>query len=502
MQGKRFSVSPALAKPPPTIQLPSASIIPGDEQKIRTSFNAMLEITEKELPPNLKPLWLKALTAVQASNLDYAISLLQGVLKESPGFLEGRKLLRKCEVQLAGGTKKKAGLFGIQTGGMGVMKLQGQAKKDPAGTIPLIEKELEKDPYNDQANDLLFDVCLKLEMFETAAFALETVRKGSPENAKLLHKLATFYVNREQPMLASEVYNDIIKHHPTDGTAIKGSKDASARASMQKQKWDENADMRSLMKDSAQFEELEKASRTGLTAEQLLERRDKIIEKYNADPNHLATVKDLAGIYEQLEDWHNAQTFYAWAHNLSAGDVALATKASTMNDRAIEADLKALEAAVAADPDNAELRAALVARRADRLTEQVQEAQRRVDQNPTDPQLRFELGSALYNSGDHSAAIPHLQQATRNPHIRTKVLLLLGRTFKAKGMYDLSIKQLSDALSDLHAMDNIKKEVLYEKGLIHGEIGDKAAALDCFKQIYEVDYGYRDVAKRVESSYE
>jgi tetratricopeptide (TPR) repeat protein len=131
----------------------------------------------------------------------------------------------------------------------------------------------------------------------------------------------------------------------------------------------------------------------------------------------------------------------------------------------------------------------------------VQEAQRRVEQNPTDPQLRFELGSALYNAGDHSAAIPHLQQATRNPHIRTKVLLLLGRTFKAKGMFDLSIKQLSDALADLHAMDNTKKEVLYEKGLIHDEMGDKAAALDSFKQIYEVDYGYRDVATRVESSY-
>ena len=141
------------------------------------------------------------------------------------------------------------------------------------------------------------------------------------------------------------------------------------------------------------------------------------------------------------------------------------------------------------------------ARRADRLAEQVQEARKRVDQNPTDPQLRFELGNALYQSGDLSAAIPHLQQATRNPHIRTTVLLLLGRTFKAKGMYDLSIKQLSDALSDLHVMDGTKKEVLYEKGLIHEEMGDKASALDCFKQIYEVDYGYRDVAQRVESSY-
>jgi len=68
-------------------------------------------------------------------------------------------------------------------------------------------------------------------------------------------------------------------------------------------------------------------------------------------------------------------------------------------------------------------------------------------------------------------------------------------------MYDISIKQLSDALADLVAMDNTKKEILYEKGLIHTEIGDKEAALECFKQIYEVDYGYRDVAKRVEASY-
>jgi len=78
---------------------------------------------------------------------------------------------------------------------------------------------------------------------------------------------------------------------------------------------------------------------------------------------------------------------------------------------------------------------------------------------------------------------------------------MLGRTFKAKGMFDLSIKQLSDALADLHTMDHIKKEVLYEKGILHGEMGDKATALDCFKQIYEVDYSYRDVAHRVESSY-
>ena len=33
-------------------------------------------------------------------------------------------------------------------------------------------------------------------------------------------------------------------------------------------------------------------------------------------------------------------------------------------------------------------------------------------------------------------------------------------------------------------------------------MGAPDKSLACMKQIYEVDYGYRDVAKRVESSYE
>ncbi len=462
----------------------------------------MPEIAEKDLPQNLKTLWLKALTAVQSGNTGYAVSLLQAVLKEAPAFLDGRKILREAQMKEFGPPKKKSGLFGLRTDAMGIMKLANQAKKDPEGTLPLIEKELEKDPYNEAAGELLFDTFMRMDLHPSAAFALETVRKGHPENSKLMHKLADFYLIHDQPLTAADVFNDIIKHHPTDSAAIKGSKDASARASMQKQKWDENTDMRALLRNQDEMERLEKESRSGLTRAQLEERRDRIIEKYNADPNHLLTVKDLASIYEQLEDFTNAQAFYEWAFSLSNGDVALQLKAGQMKDRAAEAHIRELEAAAAADPHNEELQAALTAHRAERRAIIVEEAQKRVDQNPTDPQLRYELGNALYNAGDYSAAIPHLQQATRNPHIRTKVLLLLGRTFKAKGMFDLSIKQLADALADLHAMDNTKKEVLYEKGLIHQDMGDKASALDCFKQIYEVDYGYRDVAHRVESSYQ
>lgn len=461
----------------------------------------MPEITDKELSTSAKPLWLKALSSVETKNYAYAISIIQAILKESPGFLAGREILRKCESNLTGGPKKKSKLFGISTAGGAGMKLQSQAKKDPEGTLPLIEKELETDPYNESLNELLHECFIKLELFDSAAFALETIRKGHPDNVKSLHKLALFYLQLNRPDAAGEVYADIIKVDPTDSVAVKGSKDCAAQHSMQSQRWDEKSDMRSLMKNQSEFLEMEQASRSGLTMDQLIERRDRMIQRYNEDPNQLAVSKDLAAIFEQLEDWQNASSFYSWAHSLSNGDVALKAKAGAMADKAAEQYERDLEKAIEEDPNNDELRAQLDELRRSRSVEKVENAKQRVEENPTDPYLRYELGKAYYDAGDYGSAIPHLQQATRNPHIRTKVLLTLGRTFRAKSMYDLAIKQLSDALADLHAMDNTKKEVLYEKGLIHMEMGDKVAALDSFKQIYEVDYGYRDVAQRVESSY-
>jgi hypothetical protein len=38
-------------------------------------------------------------------------------------------------------------------------------------------------------------------------------------------------------------------------------------------------------------------------------------------------------------------------------------------------------------------------------------------------------------------------------------------------------------------------------GLVYERMGNAEKALDCMKQIYEVDYEYRDVAARVEASY-
>jgi cytochrome c-type biogenesis protein CcmH/NrfG len=54
--------------------------------------------TEKELSDAQRSHWLKAVAAVEMRNFGYAISLLQGVLKNEPEFLTGRQVLRRAEV--------------------------------------------------------------------------------------------------------------------------------------------------------------------------------------------------------------------------------------------------------------------------------------------------------------------------------------------------------------------------------------------------------------------
>jgi len=462
----------------------------------------IVEIQEGELPQNLRTLWLKALSAVELQNYSYAVSLCQAILKDAPGYVEARKLARRCAVKTTGGAKKKGNaVTQMFSSGVSVSALQKQINKDLKLGLIALEKELEKDPNSGPLNDLLFETAVQQNLAETASFALETVRKGDPGNTKLLHKLASYYLARDIPQEAAGVYRDILKQDGTDIDAVKGEKDATARASMKSGGWEKGGGLEDTKKDSEGDKAQDESDRAGMTRDQKKAKLGKLMEQYQADQNNLGVVKEIAALYEDFGYWPDAHVFYSWAYQLSHKDATLKNKAEKMKNRDAEEQIEKLEEQLLTDPGNKELEAEILAYKQERSKESVSEAQARVDQNPTDPQLRFDLGLALFNSGDYNGAIPHLQQAKRNPHIRTRVLLTLGRSFDSKGMHDIANHQLEEALEDLHAMDGTKKEVLYEMGMIYTKMGDNEKALKSFKEIYEVDYGYRDVAKLVEDAY-
>ena len=125
---------------------------------------------EKDLSDPLRGYWLKAVAAIELRNFGYAIDLLQDLLKEEPEFLTGRQMLRRAEVTRAKTEKK--GFFHISKVRLALIKAQRELKKNPRKTIELIEKVLETEPCNPQANMLLKDAAIAADFPEIAIFAM------------------------------------------------------------------------------------------------------------------------------------------------------------------------------------------------------------------------------------------------------------------------------------------------------------------------------------------
>src|SRR3982751_1823891 len=147
--------------------------------------------TEKELSETQRSHWLKAVAAIELRNFGYAISLLQGILKQEPEFLTGRQLLRRAEVTKQKSAKKA--LFNVSTSSLSIMKAQREVKKDPRRAVEMIEKVLESEPYNRQANVVLKQAAVAAGWPEIGVLALQTVLEEKPDDAKILHELGRLY---------------------------------------------------------------------------------------------------------------------------------------------------------------------------------------------------------------------------------------------------------------------------------------------------------------------
>ena len=446
-------------------------------------------------------MWLKAWSAYELRNYGYAVQLVQGVLREVPDFLPGRQLARKAAAAKTAG--KKAILGGLSGTSFSTMKVSALLKKDPKAALDAVEKILENDPFNAQANQMLRDAALAFDMPETAAFALETIIEGAPKDTKVMHELATHYMSHDQPEKGGEVFARIVAVTPNDLVAIKGSKDAAARASMRKGGWETAETYRDLIKDKETAIQLEQQNRV---VKDLGTIDNLLADLLGKAEGNVDASRRIGELYEQKDDLDSAIQWYEYAAQLlNNSDANLVRKVSEIRLKQIDLCIQSREEYIAATGADSEESVAyaqeLVELRQQRAEMEVDGARLRVERNPTDLVARFELGEILLAAGNPEAAIPELQQAKKNPSVRLRAMNLLARCFVAKGMLDLAAKTFAEAASEIITMDSTKKDIVYNLALVHERMGQKEKYLEAMKEIYEVDYGYLDVASRVESSY-
>jgi len=460
---------------------------------------------ERDLNPTSRSQVNRAKTAVQSKNFDYAISLLQAVLKDEPLFLDGRRLLRAVEIQ----KYKAMGSFTRQMTSMkmtgGMMKLSS-GKKTPEEQLIQAEEVLTLDPYNQKANAQIGDAGTTLGYPEFKAFAYETLAEGKPKDKAILNSLASAYMEAKDAAKAEKTYERILEIDPRDGDALSGLKNASAaKASTNWNKAKDSDDYREALKDKGQSEQLEQEAKVVKSSDAIQEQIELNYKRHEAEPNSSVHSKNIAQLLVQRNDYGAAIPWYEHAFQAGGGtDSALEKTIGDLRLKHTEQELQQIKDQLAeqTDPDaQKQLQEVLAQKEVELNDVRLFLAEARVKAQPNEGEYRYDLGEALYKLGQYKRATEELQQSLKQPSVRYQALNLLGLAFMKRNMLDFAVNRLSLAESELPGMDDIKKEISYNLGLVYEALKQPDKALGQWKKIYEIDMSYRDVAARVEASY-
>ncbi len=463
----------------------------------------MAEKSLSEINREVRLLFQKGNDALIRENYDYAVDLFNQVLQREPALFDARKALRAAQSKKSGGGGgffKKA--WGSASSSPMVAKGQLALRNDPAEALHIAEQILNGDPTNSGAHRLIVDAATTLELPKTAVLSLEILHRNSPKDKNLVIQFAEALAQIGETSRAERILLEFARNNnQRDAEIGQALKNVSARQTMNEGGYDALASgegsYRDILKNEKEAVSLEQEKRVQKT-EDVTER---LIGEYEArlktEPGNMKLLRSIAELYTQKGQFERALTFYEQikATDSGASDTTLERAIADLKVRRYESELAKLDET---SPEYAEKSAAL---KAEKLNFQITDCQKRVEKFPTDLALRYEMGVLYFHAGKIGEAIQELQKAQQNPHKRIAAMNYLAQCFAKRKMYDLGAKTLQTAIKEKVVFDEEKKDLIYNLGCVLDSMGKKEDAVEQFKQIYEVDIGYKDVAAKVDAFY-
>lgn len=465
----------------------------------------MAEKSITDVSRDLRLLFQKGSDALSRDNLDYALALFQQVLEKEPAFFDCRKALREAQAKKSAGAS--TGFFKKVFSSAGssplVAKAQLALRRNPAEALPIAEQILNGDPNNSAAHRIVKEAALALELPNTAMLSLEYLCKNSPRDKALILEAVEVMVQNKEIARAERIFAEAEQNFPGDADMAQAHKNLSASKTLGEGGYETlgegkgQGSFRDALRNKSEAVSLEQEKRVQ-KSEDVAER---LIAEYESrlpnEPNNLKLLRSLAELYSQKKQFAKSLEIYdrIKTSELAGGDPSL--------DRAIaDTRVKKMEhAATELNPFAPEHAEQVAQMQTDKVAFQLGEAQKRVEKFPTDLALRFELGALYFQAGKISEAIQEFQKAQNSPHKRITAMSYLAQCFAKRKMFDLAAKTFQNAIKEKTLFDEEKKELLYHLGCVFESMGKKEEAIEQFKQIYEADISYKDVAAKVDAYY-
>ena len=423
-----------------------------------------------------------------ATNLDYAIEMFSQCVLGDPGnavYLQSLlAVLRKKH-----GAKKAAGLSGLwpisKAGGLKKLAEKAQWRE----VIRQGVEVLKGNPSDHLVLLAIADACGQLQLADAQRVYLKSALDVVPADAEVNRQCARFLANHgefDQAIacwvrvanvkgLADEAQREIARlqvektivagHGMTGRTAPAGAKAPAGAGQAPAQPVDRIATLRQAIRDK---------------------------------PAEIEAYLELADLLERDADVGEAEAVLLKALAASGNDLKVREHVEDRQLRWARHRVHVAEQRVQAE-DTPAHRDTLDRLRAALLKHEVEIYSARCARYPENLTWRYELAMRLKAAGNHVEAIRHFQDVLQEPRRKGAVSLELGECFQKIKQYQLAMQNYTVAVDTLTDREiELRKRALYRAGVLAAGLDDRDAARKYLATLAGLDFGYRDVAQRLD----
>jgi tetratricopeptide (TPR) repeat protein len=439
----------------------------------------------------------KAQAVAKANNIDYAIDIYIQGLRHSPDALEEGHL-PLCELALQ--RQKKGGKKPSM-----VDRMKGLRGRTPLEQMLNAEALFAKDPDHLPYAEAMLKAAVAGGYKKTAGWIANLVFQTN--NASKRPSFQTYILLKDSYAALGQFDKAVVacqkasKMRPEDGKLTDEYKNLSAELTMSRGKYDQEGDFRKAIKNREQQEKLHAQSGVIKTQDYkvttLEDARKKMAQNPNIPANIFAVADALAGMDTEkaendaialLENTYKAKQDYSYQK-----------KADEIRMKQLRRKIKQAKDCLEKKPDDETIKNALEQLKK-KLNDIELEHYRLVVLNyPTNLAPKYEYAIRLLKNGQYNEAIPLFQEAQNNPRRKIACMSKIGYCFFMKGWLADAIDVYNNAIETYEIKDDATgKDLRYNLARAYEENGNADKALEVFRKIAQVDFGYKDVSQRVD----
>lgn len=453
--------------------------------------------------------WYKKGTdAMSRQTWDFAVECFSNAVKMKPDNVLYRQTKHLACRKMHGDNGT-----GARMAGMKLMGIRGKAKKarmnkDWKTLDTVAEEGMAVNPWD---ATLLGDIGLsasELDRGEIAVYAYDKAVEADANNVEYLAAWGEALRERGEYKKARNCFERIYKIDPANGVARSMMSQIDAESVMDRGGYDKADSTRDVKSEDSKAEEVnayeaDRRARKGQQKESVAPGESVEMDLKAAirkDPESLGNYQKLADVLRDSRQLAEAIQVLEKALELQPNNGGLKEIQEDIELELLRDKLgEALERS-RKYPDREPLKAKCDKLKKQLAAREIEVFAARVENNPNNMKMRFELAERYRKEKQFKLAIPMLQQSVADVRLKEDALVALGECFMRSGKVDLGRRQFEKALETLNA--DTKPDSFKNAHYFLGRLYEKAEKTDKaeyhYNEILSQDYEFRDVLKRLE----